>query len=150
MEVILMEIWLIWLLVGIIFLIVEIFTPGFFIACLGLAAMVVSVFLLFIPGMMFIWQIVIFLIISIIIFITIRPFALKHLYKRSDQQNTNADGLIGKKGKIISKVDSANPGYMKIYGDEFMAISESGETLEVGDDVEIVRIEGNKVIVKKA
>ena len=43
-----MNIWLIWLLIAVIMFILEIFTPGFFAACLGIAAAINSIIILII------------------------------------------------------------------------------------------------------
>lgn len=144
-----MSIWLLWLLIAVVMFIIEIFTPGFFSACLGIAAAINAIIILIIPKISTISQILIFSFLSIISFILIRPFALKYLYKNSNTKNTNADGLIGKRGKIVKPISSSNYGFMKIYGDEFMAISEDGSPIDEGSEVEIVKIDGIKVIVKK-
>lgn len=144
-----MSIWLIWLIIAVVMFIIEIFTPGFFAACLGIAAAIVSILILIFPNLSTALQIIIFSILSILSFVTIRPFALKYLYKNSKDKETNADGLIGKRGKIIKPISPSNYGYMKIYGDEFIALSEDGSPIEEGSEVEIVKIDGTKVIVKK-
>ncbi|MFN3411296.1 MAG: NfeD family protein [Exilispira sp.] len=144
-----MNIWLIWLLISVIMFIIEIFTPGFFSACLGIAAAINAVLSLILPNINIVWQIIIFSILTILSFILIRPFAIKYLYKNSNKANSNADGLIGKRGKITKPIDTVNYGFMKIYGDEFMAISEDGKPIEEGAEVEIVKIDGIKVIVRK-
>lgn len=144
-----MSTWLLWLLIAVVMFIIEIFTPGFFSACLGIAAAINAIIILIIPKLSTISQILIFSFLSIISFILIRPFALKYLYKSSNAKNTNADGLIGKRGKIVKPISSNNYGFMKIYGDEFMAISEDGSPIDEGSEVEIVKLDGIKVIVRK-
>jgi len=144
-----MNIWLIWLLIAVIMFILEIFTPGFFAACLGIAAAINSIIILIIPGISYILQIIIFSILSILSFILIRPFVMKYLYKNDKDKKTNADSLIGKKGKIIKSINPSEYGALKIYGDEFIALSEDGTPIEAGTEVEIVKLDGIKVIVKK-
>ncbi len=145
-----MSVWLIWLLISIVLFILEIFTPGFFAACLGIAAAIDSIVILIFPEISSILQIIIFSILSIVAFILVRPVALKYLYKNDKGNSTNADGLIGKKGKIVKSITPSEFGSMKIYGDEFTAISEDGTPIEEGTEVEIIKLAGNKVIVKKA
>lgn len=144
-----MSIWLVWLLIAVVLFIIEIFTPGFFSACLGIAAAINTILILIFPNISTVLQIIIFAILSILSFVAIRPFALKYLYKNSNSKNTNADGLIGKRGKIIKPISPSNFGSMKIYGDEFMALSEDGTPIDEGSEVEIVKLDGIKVIVKK-
>lgn len=144
-----MQIWLVWILIAIVMFIVEIFTPGFFAACLGIAAAISAIIVLVLPKISTILQIIIFSILSILSFIAIRPFAIKYLYKNQKNSDTNADGLIGKKGKIIKSITPSNYGSFKIYGDEYMALSEDGSPIEEGTEVEVVKLDGIKVIVRK-
>lgn len=144
-----MSIWLVWLLIAVVMFIIEIFTPGFFSACLGIAAAINAILVLIFPNLSTILQIVIFSILSILSFITIRPFALKYLYKKSNNIGTNADGLIGKRGRIIKPITPSSYGSLKIYGDELMALSEDGSPIEEGSEVEIIKLDGIKVVVRK-
>ena len=67
-----MSLWQLWVIVGIVLLILEIFTPGFVVACLGIAFLIVAVPAFF--GWDIKWQIVVFCIANLGIFFCIRPF----------------------------------------------------------------------------
>ncbi len=145
-----MSVWIVWLIMALVMFIFEIFTPGFFAGCLGIAAAINSLLAFLFPSISIVLQIIIFSTFSLLSFIFLRPFVIKYLYKNKDENKTNVDALIGKKGKIIKPIKPSENGLMKIYGDEFIAVSEDGTPIDVGEEVEIIKLDGIKVIVKKA
>lgn len=110
----------------------------------------------FIPLLMSFWrtnnpwyitaQIVVFGIVSALCLIFLRKIALKLFYK-NDKEKIGLDGLIGKKFKI-KHVDEG-VAYVKVNGIEYRAELSEGENLNESDEVEVVKFEGNKIIVKK-
>ena len=91
-------------------------------------------------------QLIIFGIVTILCLIFLRKIAKKTLFKNV-KEKTNLDALIGKKFKVISADNDVC--YIKINGIEYRAIAEDEANLEVEDLVEVIKLEGNKVIVKK-
>lgn len=74
-----MTIWVIWFVVALILLIAELFTPGFLLASFSVGCFFSGAVALLGAGI--ILQLIVFIIITIIVFFTIRPLALKHLNK---------------------------------------------------------------------
>jgi len=143
-----MEEWQVWVLLGVLMFIVEIFTPAFVAACLGIG---------FIMGglasginMSYSWQLIFFSIGTAGSFFLIRPLILKVGYRQSEKVKTNADVLIGKKGKVTEEINaSAGTGYVAIDGDSWKAIAVDNDTIEKGERVEIISRESIIVTVKK-
>ena len=91
-------------------------------------------------------EIVIFGLVTILSLIFLRRIAKKVLYKNS-KEKTNMDINIGKKFKVC-RIDG-EISYIKINGVEFRAVEDNEENLQLGDQVQIVKIRGNKIVVDK-
>ncbi len=140
--------WSFWMLAALCFFIVEIFTPGFFIATFGVGALCAAFSTIFSPTYHI--PLIVFSISTTITFIFIRPIATKYFFKKTPPTPTNASALIGKKGKVIERIDVLNTkGRVKIGGEDWKAISLDESIIEVDNVVEITDVDGAKVIVKK-
>ena len=96
-----LAIWHVWVIVGILFFIGEIFTPGFFLACLGIACLgsgIASAFGLAIGS-----QVLVFSITTLAVFFGIRPFFLKYLHSPGTKVETNVKALVGKTDLVSGK-----------------------------------------------
>lgn len=92
------------------------------------------------------WQLLLFALISLVLVIFTRPFAVKKL--RIKKEATNSDALIGKHVLVTKKITPLEKGMVKLNGVEWSASSNDGTTIERGTEVEIVKIEGVTVFVK--
>lgn len=144
-----MELWLMWLIVTIIFIILEIFTPGFLIAIFSIGSLLAMIIAFFIKNIYI--QLFIFSLANLLSYIFLRPIFIKLINKTNEKNKTNVDLLIGKKVKIIEKVDNiAETGRVKISGVDWKAVSiDDNITFEVDEIAEIVKVQGAKVIIKK-
>lgn len=143
-----MEWWHFWIIVGLILLIVEIFTPGFILASFGIAGIFTAIFAAF--GFGFKMQLLIFGIFTLIIFFTIRPLLKKYFYRYDDPLRTNVHGLIGRTGKVLEEINNAeNHGRVQIGGEDWRARSKNEEVIAAGTLVKVVAIEGATVFVEK-
>lgn len=141
------QIWHYWVIAGIFFLILEIFTPSFISACIGIGAIFGG--LAAGIGLDFKWQIGFFAASTLASFFTVRPFMLKYAYKTSEKVETKVDSMVGKSGVVTEKIDhSAQTGRVKIDGDDWKAEAENDEIIEDGTRVEITKIESIIVTVK--
>ena len=92
-------------------------------------------------------QIVMFLVVSILCLLAIRPFAQKYLNNKVEP--TNADRIIGTEVKVTEAIDNLMAqGAVNIAGMTWSARSESDENIPVGTLVRVLRIEGVKVFVE--
>ena len=92
-------------------------------------------------------QIILFAIISI----TLLFIATKKLVKKDEsyKYNTNLQGMIGKRGIVKSNILEDKTGIVVVDGEEWSAISINNDTINEKDIVEVIKIEGVKLIVKK-
>ncbi len=70
-------------------------------------------------------------------------------YHGKTKAYTNAEGMIGAECRVTEAIVSGGTGYVKLYGDLWMAKSTTGEALEKDLRVVIVKTEGNKVYVER-
>ena len=88
-----------------------------------------------------------FLVVSILSMLAIRPIARKYL--NSKIEPTNADRIIGAEVKVTEAIDNLMAqGAVNISGMTWSARSESEEPIPVGTLVRVLRIEGVKVYVE--
>ena len=138
---------LIWLGLFIILIIIEIFTVGLttiWFAGGSLAALLANVLGADMPI-----QIAVFLIVSWVLLIFTRPWAMKYLNKK--RVKTNYESEIGKVIKLTQRVDNMNQtGKSVVNGQEWTVRSkDDGEILEAGTLAKVVAISGVKLIVEK-
>lgn len=139
--------WENWIYAGLILLILEIFTPGFVVACIGIGAFLASIFAYFDASVSI--QLLVFSLGTLLSFLGIRPYVLEHIYKSKEESSTNADTLIGKVTKVKETINNnLNKGRVTIYGDNWRARSEDGSEIKKGETVEVVEIDSTVLIVK--
>ena len=136
-----------WLIAAIVLVIVEICTAGFGALCFAIGA--ASSALVSGLGGNLTWQIVAFVVVSLLTFIFLRPVVMKFLDKKSKDVKTNAEAIIGRKGVVSERIDaSQHTGRVAIDGDDWKAVSEDGSVIEKGQTVEIVKLDSIIVTVK--
>ena len=139
---------LVWAIFGILMIIVEIFTPSFFAACIGISALLTAPIAL-IPNSA-VWQWIVFIVLNVIMFAYVRKIVLKFLYNGDTREVSNVSALIGKECLVIEKIDNLKgTGYVKIYGDKWKARSSEEEIIEKDTIVVVLSVSGNSLIVKK-
>lgn len=135
--------WVIWIAIGIICIIIEIFTPGFLFLSFGVGAIITGLSALIIPSLAF--QILTFAIVTLIIFMLSRKFSKKLI--SANYEETNVKALIGKTGKVTKGIPANEKGYVKIGGEEWAAVSKDNKKIDKDVLVIVNDIDGNKVIV---
>lgn len=139
----------IWLLVAAVFVLIEIFTSGFAVACFSVGCVFASI--LAALDLSLTWQIVAFAAGTFLAFIFIRPLVMKYLDKRTNDSNvkTNMDNVIGKIAVVTERIEENGFGRVKIDGDDWKAQTEDGTSAEVGEKMRIVSFESIILTVKK-
>lgn len=134
----------IWLAIVILLAIVELSTVNlatiWFVAS-GIIAMIAS---LFIDS--FAIQFIIFALVGIVLIITTRPLLEKFIKSKSDVR-TNLDRIIGMQGIVTEKITKTHTGEVKVDGKKWTAYAD--RTINVDETVEILKIDGVKLEVKK-
>ena len=136
-----------WLIAAIVLVILEIMTAGFGVICFAIGA----VFSALVSGLdgTLTWQVVVFVIVSMLAFIFLRPVVIRFLDKKSKNVKTNADALIGRKGVVSECIDAEqHTGRVAVDGDDWKAVSEDGSIIEKGTTVEIVKLDSIIVTVR--
>lgn len=137
--------WVIWVLIALAFGAAELATVSFFSSLFGLGALVAAASALFITN----WtgQTIVFIIASVTFVIMLRPLILRSYSQK--QQETNVNRLIGLPGSVIVAIDNTQGvGQVKIEGKVWTARSLTGEPIAIDCRVEVVRIEGVRVVVR--
>ena len=136
--------WQVWLIIAGLFFIGEIITVGFLVFWFGVGALLAMIVSLFTSNIII--QTTIFIISSAILLFVTKPFVKKFVNVKPT--NTNAFSIIGKKALVIKEINSHSVGQIKINGEVWSAEAENDETITEGSEVEIVKINGVKAIVK--
>ena len=134
-----------WLILFIILLIIEICTLGLTTVWFAIGALVSWILALLQVSLPV--QVIVFLVVSILLFILTRPIAIK--YFNRDREKTNADGLIGQVAIVTEAIDAIqSTGVVVINGMEWSAKASDGQVIEEGAQVMVESIQGVKLIVK--
>lgn len=132
-----LEGWLFWLLLTIGLLIIEIFTPGFFFACLGLGALLAVVPALF--DLDFAWQLALFSVGSLGSILFLRPIINK---PRGQHYATGVEALIGREIRLSDPIPQDGYAEVRIDGDVWrVSLRDKGEAPK-GTLIRIVGYEG--------
>jgi membrane protein implicated in regulation of membrane protease activity len=92
-------------------------------------------------------QVVVFLALSAVTLVLVRPLAARLLTPGISP--TNADRVLSQIALVTQDIDNiAETGQVKIYGQTWTARSEAGDNIPAQTRVRILRIEGVKVFVK--
>ena len=92
-------------------------------------------------------QLLVFCGLSLVLLLSLRKLALKYLLK-NDKTKTNVDSFVNNNYKLIQPITADAPGEVKINGVVWTAVSEDGAEIEKDQVVTVVKIDGNKLIVK--
>jgi len=133
-----------WLIVAILFIIVEIFTAGFFYACFGAGALAAMVTSYFTDNI--VWQIGLFCATSVALIPATR-FLAKKITDDSVPQ-AGADALIGMTGVVTEAIKiSENIGMVRVDGQSWRA--KATNEIAEGVKIKVSDIRGAKLIVEE-
>ena len=136
---------LVWLVVAILFAIGELMTTTLTLIWFSIGAII----LIFISNIIdsILIQIIIFSIIStLMLIIATKKFINQD---KNYKYNTNLQAIINKKGIVKETIHQNQVGIVIIEGEAWSAISYDNDKIEKEEIVEVLKIEGVKVVVKK-
>ena len=143
-----MQAWHIWIILGIAFFIIEIFTPAFFFASLGVGAFAAAI-AAFYP-VSFTLQIVCLTLGTFVVFLGIRPLINQLQRTRSDQRKIGIQALVGETALVIETIDpSGHSGRVKLKGEDWKAAAVDGDMIADGSRVAVEKIEGVTAYVRR-
>lgn len=135
----------VWLGIVVVSLIIEFLTLE--LVSIWISAGALSGLILALLGVGLEWQIVVAVILTLVCILGLRRFCVKYLLK--GKEKTNMDIYIGKKEKLKVGLDGEGGGSIVLNGVSWGVKSENGELIKEGSLVEIVRLEGNKLVVRR-
>ena len=135
-----------WLIVFVIFAALELVSLGLTCIWFAVGALAACVTSLFTGN--WIIQAIVFIVVTVVVLIFLRPRAMKYINNKAEK--TNVESMEGKIGKVISEIDNINAkGMVQIDGMDWTARSRENEVIREGALVEVISVEGVKVIVKE-
>ena len=136
----------VWLIITVILIVAEIITLGLTSIWFAGGALIAG--LISLTGVHWLVQILVFAVVSTILFVFTRPIATKHFMKNIEK--TNEDSLIGKEGVVKQDIDNIEAkGVVKLNGMDWTARSVDGTKIPEGDKVLVDSIDGVKLMVVK-
>ncbi len=145
-------IWLVWTILGAVLVIAEIFTSGFVLLWFGIGALAAAL-----AGLVGIHsitaQFLIFAGVSIALTAASRTIFVQYFSREmtGGDLKSGVEGLPGKIGTVVTSSRGAmHEGAVKVFGSTWTAYPAEGEApLEAGDRVEVDRIQGASIYVKR-
>lgn len=140
-------IWIIWLVIFIAMVVVEALGPNLVSIWFAFGALV-ALIISFIPGIAWWVELIVFVVVSAATLLALRPL-FKRFFKRNGYKS-NVDSYEGKRGVVIEDISFLKPGSVKLNDVTWSAIPlNKNEAIAKDEIVEIVTVNGNKLIVKK-
>ena len=137
-----------WIILGAVFLVLEIFTPGIFFILFGVSSFIVAaaVGIGFISGTALGIQTLVFLLVSIVLLAFVRP--MFNIVTVDTGDRFGADAFVGKVGTVTEDIEpEGDKGKVKVTGEEWRA--DADVPLEKGTKVEVIEQKSNTLIVKE-
>lgn len=137
----------VWLAVIAVAIIIEILTLDLVSVWFAFGA-VIPFILAAVGGIAIEIQIAVFVVVSALLIIFMRNWAKKLLFKNMNEK-TNINSIIGKKIRLLEDTDFEHLGSLKINDVTWTAVSHDGKLIKAGQIVEVVKVDGNKLLVKE-
>ncbi len=140
--------WIYWVIVAIVFLLIELAHYTFIIFWFTIGALVAAVVSVFTNSLNV--QIVVFLAVSTVLAIFAGPILRSIFFSRTRGPNTNIDNLVGRVEVCIEDIDNiALSGKVKVFGSTWQALSNKDEIkIRTGERVRIIGVQGLKLVVE--
>ena len=133
---------LIWILIAIVFILLELTTNTFVLLWFGIGAVAAAV--LNYLGFDIYIQFIVFVVVSVILIISTRKFANRITPESS--KKTTAERLIGKKAKVLRQIDD-NTFVVSVGGEEWSA--HTNDSVDIGGNVKVVGINSIILIIER-
>ena len=135
-----------WWVLALVLIAAELVAPGYFLLWIGLAAAVMGLIMLVVPGLGFLAQAVIFAVLSILICFVYWKYIRPATELRDDQPLLNRKGarMIGRRVAVVEAIVNGR-GKVKIGDSVWLA---EGEDRAVGSVVEVLSVSGTTLTVR--
>lgn len=141
--------WQIWIIAAALLLVAEMFTTGFWLACVAIGALVAAGVALLPVGL--VPQVIAFAGATVASLLGLRP-ALAHRFLHPlGSVRTNVDALLGKSGIVTVAFDPVTGlGRVSVEGEDWRSALVEGErALPPGSRVVVVQVDGSTVVVER-
>jgi len=144
--------WIVWTVLGVILIVAEVFTPGFVLLWFGIGALAAA--LAGLAGLASLpLQFLIFALVSVSWTAASRTIFVNYFSREREGSDlkTGVNALPGKVGTVVSSSQGAlHECAVKVYGSTWTAYPAEGEEpLEAGDRVEVERVQGASIYVRR-
>ena len=141
---------IIWLVLGVVLIVAEVFTLGFVLLWFGIGAIAAAIVGLAGGGLGL--QFLVFAIVSVALTIMSRTLLANYLPHPGQRLKTGIEALPGKIGTVIGpSIGTLHEAAVKVYGSTWTAYPIDDETqLIEGEKVEVVEVRGSSIYVRKA
>lgn len=136
--------WAIWVGAALLLGLLEIFTVDLFFLTLGLAALAGGITAALGFGAPI--QIGVFVVVSLLLLWSVRPWARELLARSTPDIDTGARGLVGMDAVVTAPLTGPG-GRVRLQGEDWSARAQGGQGFPVGSTVKVVRIEGATAVV---
>ncbi len=139
-----MDAWVIWLIIGVVLGVAEIFTLSAALGLLGVAALITSGSAAI--GLPVPLQLVVFAIASAAGIVVVRPIAARHM-RQPQLQRFGVDALAGRTAYVVQEV-TGQDGTVRIGGEEWTARTfDQSLVIPAGATVDVIQIDGATAVV---
>jgi membrane protein implicated in regulation of membrane protease activity len=145
-----MEDWLIWFLSAIVLVVVEMFTTGFWMACLAVGCVAAGLVGL-VPFAGAALQTIAFAATSLASMIGLRPVMMRRFQLGpGGGVRTGVDALLGKRGVVLERIDPVSRlGRVKVEGEDWRGVSVDDTPIEAGARITVIQVDGTTLVVEK-
>lgn len=143
-----LDAWLFWLILTVFLLVIELATVNLFTVWFagGTLASMIASFL----GASIVLQIIIAVGVSGVLLTVCLVFKPFDKLKKHENMPTNSDRVIGQTGIVQEEIDNVlGRGQVKVMGQTWSAVSQTGEKIGAGESVRVCSIAGVKLLVEK-
>jgi membrane protein implicated in regulation of membrane protease activity len=143
-----MDLWVWWTIAGVAFAVGEMAIMGFALAPFAGGSFVAALFALAGAGTAV--SIVVFAVITALLFLFVRPVARRHV-RQPPETRTGTAALIGRSGMVLERIaNDEGVGVVKIDGEVWTARAyDEDEVIEAGKRVQVIQIKGATALVSE-
>ncbi|HLG06319.1 MAG TPA: NfeD family protein [Gemmatimonadales bacterium] len=145
-----MDAWLVWFIAAVLLLVAEMFTSGFWLACVAIGCAVAGVVGL-LPFTGPITQGLTFAAASLVSMVGLRPVLLRRfLPSGATALRTGVDALLGRSGYVTERIAPGHrTGRVVVEGEDWRGISLDNSVLEPGTRVTVIQVDGTTLTVER-
>ncbi|MCK2000247.1 NfeD family protein [[Brevibacterium] frigoritolerans] len=137
----------IWLVLAVLFLVIEFSTPGLFFGTFFAASSFITYFLSLFITVNFWYLTLTFVLLSIIFIYLLKPIIINRFKMNKIIRPANIEEFLSKDGVIIGKIDPPNKGEVEVDSERWLAVSKDSKSIEIGTIVKLEMIDGTTLVV---